>query len=80
MYRLQNRYGVIQCIYIILSNLGIAYFVFVSTLYATREAIGSAYHNPSLDTFCDALIRERDKIVELGVINIAGTYNKASVC
>jgi hypothetical protein len=32
-----------RCIYVILSKLGSAYFVFVSTFYATREAQGSDY-------------------------------------
>ena len=34
---------------------------------------------PSLENFCDALIREEDKLVQLGVINNAGTSNKALV-
>ena len=29
-----------RCIYLILSKLGSAYFVFVSTFYAMREALG----------------------------------------
>jgi hypothetical protein len=32
-----------RCIYVILSNLGSAYSIFVSTFYATREYLGSAY-------------------------------------
>jgi hypothetical protein len=67
------------CIYIILSKLGSAYFVFVSTFYAMREALGKAYEKPTLDSFCAALIREEYKIVQLGVINTAGTSNKALV-
>jgi hypothetical protein len=31
----------------ILSKLGSAYFVFLSTFYATIEALGSAYKEPS---------------------------------
>ena len=31
------------CIYVILAKFGSAYFVFVSTFYATRETLGSAY-------------------------------------
>jgi hypothetical protein len=68
-----------RCIYIILSKLGSAYFVFVSTFYAMREALGKAYQKPTLESFCDALIREQDKLVQLGVINTAGTSNKALV-
>jgi len=45
-----------QCIYIILSNLGSACSIFVSTFYATREYLGSAYKEPSLDSCCDFLI------------------------
>jgi hypothetical protein len=44
--------------------------MFVSTFYATRQALGSAYQNPSLESFCDALIREKDKLVQLGVIKL----------
>jgi hypothetical protein len=68
-----------RCIYIILSKLGSAYSVFVSTFYAMREALGKAYQKPTLESFCDALIREKDKLVQLGVINTAGTSNKALV-
>jgi hypothetical protein len=66
-----------QCIYAILAKLGSAYFVFLSTFYATREDLGSAYKEHSLNYFCDALILEKYKLVQLGLINIAGTYNKA---
>jgi hypothetical protein len=68
-----------RCIYLILSKLGSAYFVFVSTFYAMREALGNSYEKPTLESFCVALIREEDKLVQLGVINIAGTSNKALV-
>jgi hypothetical protein len=60
-----------RCIYIILSKLGSAYYVFVSTFYAMQEALGTAYKKPSLENFCDALIREQDKLVQLGVISTA---------
>jgi hypothetical protein len=68
-----------QCIYIILSKLGNAYYVFVSTFYATRDALENAYKDPNIESFCDALIREKDKLVQLGVTNIASTSNKALV-
>jgi hypothetical protein len=68
-----------RCIYLILSKLGSAYSVFVSTFYAMQEALGTTYKKPSLENFCDALIREKDKLVQLGVINTAGTSNKALV-
>jgi hypothetical protein len=68
-----------HCIYLILSNLGSAYSLFVSTFYAMQEALGSAYKKPGLENFCGALIREKDKFVQLGVINTTGTSNKALV-
>jgi hypothetical protein len=68
-----------HCIYLILSKLGSAYYVFVSTFYAMREALGKAYQKPTLESFCVALIREEDKLVQLGVISTACTFNKALV-
>jgi hypothetical protein len=44
-----------------------------------QEALGAAYQKPSLDNFCDALIREQDKLVQLEVISTEGTSNKALV-
>jgi hypothetical protein len=44
-----------------------------------QEALGIAYQKPSLENFCDALIREKYKHVQLGVINTTGTSNKALV-
>jgi hypothetical protein len=67
------------CIYIILSKLGSAYYVFLSTFYVMREALVKSYQKPILDSFCDDFIREKDKLVQLGVINIVGTSNKALV-
>jgi hypothetical protein len=68
-----------HCIYIIFSKLGSAYSVFVSTFYATREALGKDYEKPTLESFCASLIREEDKLIHLGVINTAGTANKSLV-
>jgi hypothetical protein len=68
-----------RCIYLILSKLGSAYSVFVSTFYDMKEALGKAYVQPTLESFCTSLIREKDKFVQLGVINVAGTPNKALV-
>jgi hypothetical protein len=68
-----------HCIYLIMSELGTSYSVSVSTFYAMQEALGAAYQKLSLENFCDALIREQDKLVQLGVINTAGTSNKALV-
>jgi hypothetical protein len=44
-----------------------------------QEALGVAYQKPTLENFCDDLIREHDNIVKLGVINTTDTYNKALV-
>jgi hypothetical protein len=44
------------CIYIILSNLGRAYLEFVYMFYATKEDLGIAYKNVSLESSCDSLI------------------------
>jgi hypothetical protein len=68
-----------RCIYLILSKLGSAYSVFVTTFYAMKEALGKAYVKPTLESFFSSLIREEDKVVQLGVINTVGTSNKALV-
>jgi hypothetical protein len=68
-----------RCIYLILSKLGSAYFVFVSTFYAMREDLGKVYQKPTLESFCAALIREEDKLVQLEVINTTSTSNKVLV-
>jgi hypothetical protein len=47
---------------LLFANLGTAYLSFVSTFYATKEALGSAYKNPFIESFCDALIWEKDKL------------------
>jgi hypothetical protein len=53
--------------------------VFVSTFYAMKEALGEAYVEPTLESFCTSLIREEDKLLQLGVIKTADTSNKALV-
>jgi hypothetical protein len=68
-----------RCIYLILSKIGSAYSMFVSTFYAIREALEKDYQKPTLESFCATLIREEDKLVQLGVINTAGTFNKSLV-
>jgi hypothetical protein len=67
------------CIYFILAKLGSAYFIFVSTFYTTIEALGSAYKEPTFESFCDSLIREQDKLFQLGLISTIATYNKSLV-
>jgi hypothetical protein len=62
-----------------LAKLGSAYFVFKSTFYATREAKRNVFRAPTLEHFCDSLIREKDKILHLGVISTVSTSNKALV-
>jgi hypothetical protein len=69
-----------HCIYLINSKLGSAYYLFVSTFYAMKEALGIAYQKTTLESFCDALIREKDNLVQLGVINTAGTSCCSRVC
>ena len=67
-----------QCIYHIISKLGPAYFVFVSTFYSMKEFLtATSYQDPSLESFCDSLIREQDKLIHLGIINNADTSEKA---
>jgi hypothetical protein len=68
-----------RCIYLVLYKLGIAYFMFVSTFYAMREALGKYYEKPTLESFFSSLIREEDKLIQLGVISTTGTFNKALV-
>jgi hypothetical protein len=68
-----------RCIYLILSKLGSAYSVFVSTFYAMKEALGKSYVKPTLQSFCASLIREEDKLLQLGVIKTVGTSNKVLV-
>jgi hypothetical protein len=45
-------------IYVILSKLGSAYSIFVSTFYATREYLGSACKEPSLESVFYSLFQE----------------------
>jgi hypothetical protein len=68
-----------RCIYVIFAKLGNAYYVFVSTFYTTKETLMSAYKRPSLESFCDALIREQDNLVQLGLISTTVTSKKSLV-
>jgi len=68
-----------KCIYVVLAKIGSAYYVFVSNFHSTRESLGDYYRTPSLEYFCDYLIRERDKLLHLGVIITIGTSNNALV-
>jgi hypothetical protein len=68
-----------RCIYVILAKIGSGYIVFVSTFYSTREALGSYYKEPSLEYFCDSMIQEQYKLVQLGLIITTGISNKSLV-
>ena len=37
----------------------------------------TSYQEPSLESFCDSLIREQDKLIHLGVIKNADTFREA---
>jgi len=66
-------------IYSILTKLGPAYSVFVSTFHSTREAFisqGQDYKSPSFDSFCDSLIREQEKLLHLGLLNLGNSSKK----
>ena len=63
-------------IYSILTKLGLAYSVFVSTFHSTREAFiyqGQDYKSPSFDAFCDSSVREQEKLLHLGLLNLANS-------
>jgi hypothetical protein len=64
---------------LITSNISSAYSIFVSTFYSTRDSLEDSYRKTTLETFCDSLIRERDNLFHLGVINTTGTSNKPLV-
>ena len=36
-----------------------------------------SYQEPSLESFCDSLIREQDNLIHLGIINNADTFGKS---
>ena len=43
-----------------------------------KESLTAAsYQEPSLESFCDFLIREQDKLIHLGIINNVDTSGKA---
>ena len=76
-YKVKKEDG--SLIYSILAKLGTAYSVFVSTFHSTREALisqGTPYKSPYFDAFCDFLIREQDKFLQLGLINTGNSSKK----
>ena len=43
-----------------------------------KESLNAASsQEPTLESFCDSLIREKDKLIHLGIINNADTSGKA---
>ena len=67
-----------QCIYHILFKLGSVYSVFVSTFYSMKESLDpTSYQEPTLESFCDLLIRKHHKLIYLGVISNAYTFGKS---
>ena len=43
-----------------------------------KESLTAAiFQDPSLESFCDSLIREQDKLIHLGIVNNADTSRKA---
>ena len=40
---------------------------------------GTTYKTPSLDTFCDSLVREQEKLLHLGLVKTGNSSNKALV-
>ena len=67
-----------QCIYHILSKVGPADFVFVSIFYSMKESLNeNSYQEPTLESFCDSLIREQNKFIHPGIINNVDTSGKS---
>ena len=53
-------------------------FCFLSTFYSMKESFTTAsFQELSLESFCDSLIREQDKLIHLRIINNADTSGKA---
>ena len=42
-----------------------------------KSLTAASYQEPSLQSFCDSLIREQDKLIHLGIINNADTSGKS---
>jgi hypothetical protein len=52
------------------------------TFHSTREAfisVGTKYRVPSLDAYCDSLIREQENLLHLGLVKTDNSSNKALV-
>jgi hypothetical protein len=53
------------------------YSMFVPTFYSMRESLGKDIKKHTLESFCDAFIREKDNLVQLGGMNTTITSNKS---
>ena len=51
----------------ILNKIGSEYFVFVSTFHSGRDFIPN-WKMPSLDGFIESLIQEKEKLLQMGVL------------
>ena len=67
-----------QLILSILSKLSLEYFVFVSTFYATKGALGTQFTMPSLDDFAVNLTREQDKLIQMGTLKSSKSHALAA--
>ena len=63
-----------QLVLYVLSKIGSGYSTFVSTFHSRRTSIAN-WKIPSLDAFVETLIQEKDKLVQMGLIQTS--KNKA---
>ena len=64
-----------QLILSILSKLSSKYYVFVSTFYATKGALGTPFTMPSLDDFSLNLTQEQDKLIQMGILKSSKSHD-----
>ena len=50
---------------------------FLQGITPKESLTATNYQEPSLESFCDSLIREQDKLIHLGIISNADTSGKA---
>lgn len=67
-----------QLILSILSKLSFEYSVFVSTFYATKDALGSQFKMQYLDDFATSLIWEKDKLIQMGTLKSSKSHDLAA--
>ena len=63
-----------KCIYLILSKLHGKFQIFASTLYSTKDPLGTIFIMPSFEVFCDHLAREKSKLSQLNYLISSHTY------